>query len=126
MGYVIVLLLAALAGGLVYWASMRFAGAADAREGGGEAVPLDERNDDVRRSEREHTEASGGTDAPPVASAGTAYIPVTESRGSWQGRLGGVMGLVIAIVVAAATTALLLYEAGHFISKMLSGAANSG
>jgi hypothetical protein len=29
LGYVIVLLLAAVAGGLVYWASMRFAGGAD-------------------------------------------------------------------------------------------------
>ena len=121
MGYVIVLLLAALAGALVYWASLRFAGDAGAPQGSDEALE-DQPDGDAPRSEG----ANGGTDAPPAASAGTAYIPVTESRGSWQGRLGGFMGLVIAVVVAAVTAALVLYEAGHIISKLLSGAANNG
>jgi hypothetical protein len=114
LGYVIVLLLAALAGGIVYWASMRFARSDEASPSG--AWDTDARSEGT----------NGGEGSPPVASAGTAYIPVTESRGSWQGRLGGVMGLVIAVVAAAATTAFVLYEAGHIISKLLSGAANNG
>jgi len=122
LGYVIVLLLAALAGALVYWASLRFAGDAGVSDGSDEAPFEDQPDGDAPRSET----ANGGTDAPPAASAGTAYIPVTESRGSWQGRLGGFMGLVIAVVVAAVTAALVLYEAGHIISKLLSGAANNG
>ena len=36
------------------------------------------------------------------------------------------MGLVIAIVIAAATAAFVLYQAGHIITKLLTDAANSG
>jgi hypothetical protein len=130
LGYVIVLLLAVAAGGLVYWASMRFAGEADpsrADDPPASGTP--------RPGERGSASASaddGGTDdgdleAPPGNGLpGTAYIPVVSARGSWQGRLGGVMGLVIAVVVAAATIAFVLYEAGHIISKLLSGATGSG
>ncbi len=123
MGYVIVMLLAVLAGGLVYWASMRFSGGADALENDGSPMRTETGADEDRE-----TQSGNGADAegPPASTPGTAYIPVVPTRGSWQSRLGGVMGLVIAIVVAAATTAFVLYEAGHFITKLLTDAANSG
>ena len=122
MGYVIVLLLAALAGGLVYWASMRYSGAAGTSEGDGASKRTEDGADD-----REARSAKGADpETPPTPAPGTAYIPVVPTRGSWQSRLGGVMGLVIAVVIAAATTAFVLYQAGHIITKLLTDAANSG
>lgn len=125
MGYVIVLLLAAIAGGLVYWASMRFAGDADP-SGGGATSPSEWGAAETERAPADAREADGDPEPPNAGLPGTAYIPVVSSRGSWQGRLSGVMGLVIAVVVAAATIALFLYEAGHIVSKMLSGATSTG
>lgn len=123
MGYVIVLLLAALAGSLVYWASMRYAGGAGASDDDAAASTGTANGDEWREGE-----PSNGTDAEGLSApgTGTAYIPVVPTRGSWQSRLGGVMGLVIAIVLAAATTAFVLYQAGHLITKLLTDAANSG
>ena len=122
MGYVIVLLLAALAGGLVYWASMRYAGGAGAADDDGSSMPVEDAD------EGRETRAADGADTggPPTPTPGTAYIPVVPTRGSWQSRLGGVMGLVIAIVIAAVTAAFVLYQAGHIITKLLTDAANSG
>jgi len=123
LGYVIVLLLAALAGGLVYWASMRYSGAAGTSEGDGASETTGDGADD----DREARSAKGADpETPPTPAPGTAYIPVVPTRGSWQSRLGGVMGLVIAVVIAAATTAFVLYQAGHIITKLLTDAANSG
>jgi hypothetical protein len=123
LGYVIVLLLAALAGGLVYWTSMRYSGGVGAPQGDGSSI----RDDDGVDEGRESRPANGAdTEGPPAPAPGTAYIPVVPTRGSWQSRLGGVMGLVIAIVIAAVTTAFVLYQAGHIITKLLTDAANSG
>lgn len=134
MGYVIVVLLAALAGGLVYWASMRFSDGADAPAGDGPVSVADEptperggeSSDAAGAALDTGTEIEAADEASPSPAPGTAYIPVLRTRGSWQGRLGGIMGLVIAVAVAAATIAFALYEAGHFISKMLSGATGNG
>jgi hypothetical protein len=124
LGYVIVVLLAAAAGGLVYWASMRFAGGSSEAPGDGSAIGVGGRADE----DREIRAPNGGDErgAPPKAPEGTAYIPVVPTRGSWQSRLGGIMGLVIAIVIAAAIVAFALYQGGHIISKLLTDAANSG
>jgi len=121
LGYVIVLLLAALAGGLVYWASMRYSGGAGAFENDASSMRTENGAD-------EGDTPPNGADAerPPAPAPGTAYIPVVPTRGSWQSRLGGLMGLVIAVVIAAATTAFVLYQAGHIITKLLTDAANSG
>jgi len=130
LGYVIVVLLAALAGGLVYWASMRFAGDAGQPGGDGPTDALDERGQGREGPERgaETNEAAPRAEAqngPPSAPGpGTAYIPVLRARGSWQGRVSGIMGLVIAVAIGAATTAFVLYEAGHIISKLLSSSGN--
>ena len=121
MGYVIVVVLAVLAGGAVYWASMRFA----VDHPAGSEPATESRSEDAGRSTREAGETREPDAGPPVASPGIAYIPVVRSRGSWQGRLSGAMGLVIAVVVAAATTALVLYEAGHIISSLVGHAANA-
>ncbi|MEO8476764.1 MAG: hypothetical protein ABI572_06895 [Actinomycetota bacterium] len=124
MGYVIVVLLAVLAGGSVYWASMRFAVDHTAgSEPGADSRSEDDGGSTLETRERRET---GEPDArPPVPAPGMAYIPVVSSRGSWQGRLSGAMGLVIAVVVAAATTAFVLYEAGHLISSLVGHAANA-
>lgn len=123
MGYVIVLLLAGLAGGLVYWASMRYSGGAETSENDASSMQ-DENGADEGRETRLPNGAS--SESPPAPAPGTAYIPVVPTRGSWQSRLGGLMGLVIAVVIAAATTAFVLYQAGHIITKLLTDAANSG
>lgn len=123
MGYVIVLLLAALAGGLVYWASMRYAGGARAADNDGSSMQGEDDADEGRETRPADGADTGG---PPTPTPGTAYIPVVPTRGSWQSRLGGVMGLVIAIVIAAVTAAFVLYQAGHIITKLLTDAANSG
>ncbi|MGZ5294562.1 MAG: hypothetical protein ACXWH5_11305 [Actinomycetota bacterium] len=123
MGYVIVLLLAALAGGLVYWASMRYSGAAGVSDNDGSSMRAEDDADEGRETRPANGADTGGT---PTPTPGTAYIPVMPTRGSWQSRLGGVMGLVIAIVIAAATAAFVLYQAGHLITKLLTDAANSG
>jgi hypothetical protein len=119
LGYVIVVLLAGSAGALVYWASMRYSAGADApeRHDAPELTP---------REEGAEVGAAGEGGPAPAAPPGTAYIPVVRSRGSWQSRLGGVMGLAIAVAVGAATTAFVLYEAGHIITKLLTDAANNG
>jgi hypothetical protein len=129
LGYVIVVLLAALVGGLVYWASMRYSGDADApRDEGSARDATHSETDGGGFLEGAHAAApeDAGDDAPSDPTPGTTYIPVLRSRGSWQGRLSGVMGLVIAVAVAAAAAAFVLYEAGHVISRLLTGAASSG
>ncbi len=53
-----------------------------------------------------------------------AYLPVTASRPSWQSRIGGLMGLVIAVIVAAAAAAFGIYSLGHLVGRLLQHAAS--
>lgn len=63
---------------------------------------------------------------PPPAEGGTAFLPVSVSERSWRTRVAGGIGLVLMVVAAGAILAMGLYEAGLFIARLLSKAADSG
>jgi hypothetical protein len=48
-----------------------------------------------------------------------SYVPVSPSSPSWHSRVGGVMGLVIAVTVAAVGIAFGLYLFGHMVAHLL-------
>jgi hypothetical protein len=50
------------------------------------------------------------------------YIPVAPASPSWHARLGGLMGLVIAVGAGAIALALSLYAIGSLIARLVSGA----
>ena len=52
-----------------------------------------------------------------------AYVPVSPASPSWHSRLGGVMGLVIAVTGAALGIAAGLYLVGHLVARLLHSAA---
>lgn len=56
------------------------------------------------------------------------YIPVAPGRASWHSRLGGAMGLVIAVAVGAIALALSVWALVEFVSRMFAdaGGAASG
>jgi len=57
------------------------------------------------------------------------YIPVAPGRASWHSRLGGAMGLVIAVAVGAIALALSVWALVEFVSRMFAdagGAASGG
>jgi hypothetical protein len=58
----------------------------------------------------------------PSLEAPQGYIPVSSGGPSWHARLGGVMGLVIAVAVGAIALALSLWALGSFISRLFSDA----
>ena len=49
-------------------------------------------------------------------------IPVVGARQSWHARLGGALGLLVAVGVGAIAIAGALYVAGTFVAKMISNA----
>jgi hypothetical protein len=56
------------------------------------------------------------------------YIPVAPGRASWHSRLGGAMGLVIAVAVGAIALALSVWALVELIARMFAdtGGAGSG
>jgi hypothetical protein len=50
------------------------------------------------------------------------YVPVAPSTPSWHSRLGGVMGLVIAVTAAALGIAAGLYLIGHVVAHLIQSA----
>jgi hypothetical protein len=107
MAYVIVFAAALVTGALVFWLTLRAgrANVVDGNDGDG-FLP----------------EALAG----PIGSGGGAdtYVPLGLDRRSWQTRTVGVLGLLIAITLAAALLALALYQAGSAIAQMLSDFAS--
>jgi hypothetical protein len=101
MAYVIVFTSAFVTGALVFWLTLRAGRAnfADANDGDG-FLP----------------EALAGPAGSP--GAGT-YVPLGSDRRSWQTRTVGVLGLLIAVTLAAALLALTLYQTGSAIARML-------
>lgn len=112
-GYLVVALLAVAVGVGVYLVAMRFApppGDPERAPAGADAgfVPDD----------------AGGIAAqgpPRDAPVGSSYIPVTPSRPSWQRRVVGLIGLLIAIVVGSAAVAFALYLLVQFITRLATG-----
>jgi len=55
----------------------------------------------------------------PVALHEQSYVPVTDFRSTWESRLTGALGLVIAIIVGAVALALGSYLGVLFLVKLL-------
>jgi hypothetical protein len=50
------------------------------------------------------------------------YVPVLAAGGPrWTTRLGGVVGLIAAVVIAAAALAIGIYQLGHLLNQMVQG-----
>lgn len=116
VGYLVVLVVAAVVGVGVYWVSMR--------------LISDEAAPDV--AEWQGTglvppEPGAAPQAQPSIPMGTggSYIPVSAGSPSWQARVGGIMGLVVAVGVASLMLAFALYEAGTMIARLMSHAATT-
>jgi hypothetical protein len=107
MAYVIVFAAALVTGALVFWLTLR-AGRANATFDGNDGDGF-------------LPEALAG----PAGSPGTGtYVPLGADRRSWQTRTVGVLGLLIAISLAAALLALAFYQAGSAIAKMINDYAS--
>jgi hypothetical protein len=106
VGIVLVLAIAVAVGVLVYRLTA----------GGEEAAPS--------TPTAEGDDASWATDPTPAAAKSTptlevpeGYIPVAGAGPSWQGRLGGAMGLVIAVAIGAIGLALSLWALVTLVSR---------
>ena len=119
MAYVIVFLVALLAGASVYWLTLR-AGRAEpidaAIEGGGGGFLPDP------------PDTSGGYSYASSYAASLqerrTYVPVGADRRSWQTRAVGVLGLLIAVTLAAALLAFSLYQVGSLVAKLVNDYAS--
>ena len=107
MAYMIVFLAALAAGALTYWLTLRAPGT---------------------ETSRLTNDGDGFLPTPPVASASAsatmagdgAYVPLGSDRRSWQTRVVGLLGLLIAVTLAAALLAFSLYQAGASIARLIS------
>ena len=117
LSYVLVLLIAGGVGWSVYWLTMRYAEAHQPE------IPADVRE----WTETTPSPDDGGfgqeSEVPMFPPAG-AYVPLTRSRPSWQSRLSGVLGLAIAVTVAAISAAFALYSLGHLVARLLQSASS--
>jgi hypothetical protein len=114
MAYITVFFVALLSGALVYWLTLR-AGKTEAFDlsidAGGGFLPA-------------APETPGGYSyATSVAEAGPA-IPVDTDAGSWHTRTIGLVGLLIAIVLASALLAFSLYQGGSLVARMIADYAS--
>lgn len=105
MAYMIVFLAALAAGGLTYWLTLRAPGTepADLTNDGDGFLPNPK-----------------PTSNPIVAAGESAYVPLASDRRSWQTRVVGLLGLAIAVTLAAALLAFSLYQGGAMIARLVS------
>jgi hypothetical protein len=61
--------------------------------------------------------------APPPPPTNFERLSITNARRSWQDRLIGSLGLVVAVTIAAATLAFAVYLAGSTVISLLEKAA---
>jgi hypothetical protein len=96
MAYLFVLVVAAAVGAAAFRATLR-QGAAPTAAGSSEpaGVPV------------------------PAPGAGQTFLPLTDYRNSWESRLTGALGLVIAVVVGALALALGTYLSFAFVVKLV-------
>jgi len=106
MAYVMVFFAALASGALVFWLTLR-AGTSDASgtaDGDGFLPDL--------------------SPDPRYTADGAVYVPVGSDQRSWQTRTVGILGLLIAITLAAALLAFSLYQVGSVLAKLLNKAAS--
>lgn len=118
MAYMIVFLAALVSGALVYWLTLR-AGRAEpaevAADGGGGFLP------EPPPEEGGYRYASSYATS---AQDGRTFVPITVDRRSWQTRTVGVLGLLIAVTLAAALLAFSLYQGGTLVAKLINDYAS--
>jgi hypothetical protein len=117
MGTLLVLMIAVGVGVLVY----RLTAGPDATEALGSVDP--ETGDEAAWSGGDATTPKQ-PDRPVEPPEG--YIPVAPGRASWHSRLGGAMGLVIAVAVGAIALALSVWALVEFVSRMVDAGGASG
>jgi hypothetical protein len=107
VAYMIVFLAALVAGVLTYWLTLRSPG----------TEPANLTND-----------GDGFLPSPPSSNAGTVgdgtYVPLGSDRRSWQTRVVGLLGLAIAVTLAAALLAFTLYQSGAMIARLINDYAS--
>jgi hypothetical protein len=114
---ILVLLIACAVGTFVYWLTLRL-GLGHAPEVPGDVQEWQGTQSGPEPMSSIPVEAYDAPQSPP----GGAYLPVTPGRPSWQSRMGGLMGLVIAVILAAGAGAFALYAVGHLIGQLLRSA----
>ena len=55
---------------------------------------------------------------------GRTFVPIVVDRRSWQTRTVGVLGLLIAVTLAAALLAFSLYQGGSLVAKLINDYAS--
>jgi hypothetical protein len=110
VAYMIVLLAALVAGGLTYWLTLRSPGTepANLTNDGDGFLP------------------ASAPSARPMTTGedGGAYVPLGTDRRSWQTRVVGLLGLTIAVTLAAALLAFSLYQGGAMVARLISDYAS--
>lgn len=118
MAYVIVFVVALVSGALVYWLTLR----------AGTLEPVEAAVDNGGGFLPEPPEASGGysyaSSYAGTVQDGRTYVPISVDRRSWQTRTVGVLGLLIAVTLAAALLAFSLFQGGSMIAKLLNDYAS--
>jgi hypothetical protein len=118
MAYVIVFFAALVTGALVYWLTLR----------AGRLEPADVASDSGGGFLPEPPDASGGysyaTSYATSVQDGRTYVPIGVDRRSWQTRTVGVLGLLIAVTLAAALLAFSLYQGGSLVAKLINDFAS--
>jgi hypothetical protein len=122
-GTVLVLVVAVAVGVLVF----RLTDGGPEGSGASEAPASDAWTDrPATRATQAEEPAAEVVSAPPMPlEPPEGYIRVAPGAPSWHTRLGGAMGLVIAVAVGAVALALSLWALGTFVARMLTGAAES-
>jgi hypothetical protein len=114
MAYVTVFFVALLSGALVYLLTLR-AGRTEpfdlSIDGGGGFLP-------------EAPENPGGYSYATSVAEGGTYMPIGTDRRSWQTRTIGVLGLLIAVTLAAALLAFSLYQGGSLVARLIENYAS--
>ncbi len=117
MAYVIVFFAALVSGALVYWLTLR----------AGRVEPYDASVERGGGFMPEPPEPGGYSYATSYAASmedGRTYVPVATDRRSWQTRTVGVLGLLIAVTLAAALLAFSLYQGGSLVARLISDYAS--
>jgi len=118
MAYMIVFLAAPVSGALVYWRTLRAGraeSAAAAVEGGSGFLP------DPPPESGGYSYASNYATS---AQDGRTFVPIVVDRRSWQTRTVGVLGLLIAVTLAAALLAFSIYQGGSLVAKLINDYAS--
>ena len=110
MGIVLVLAIAVAVGVLVY----RLTAGGEPASAAPDAAP----------TERDESTWAGASPPQPTRSPEIpeGYIPVSEGAPSWHARLGGAMGLVIAVAAGAIGLAFSLWALVELISRLFADA----